>query len=598
MLKYFMYCRKSSEDEDRQMLSNESQKENLEPVAKRDGLFIQDRLQEAASAKEADTRDVFNEMVKRIKSGEATAILCWHPNRLSRNAVDAAKLVDLMDHNKLVEIRTPSQTFRNTPGDKFLLTLFCSQAKLENDNKGVDVKRGLQTKVKMGWRPGQANYGYLNDKTKERGQREIINDPRLFPIVKRIWGLILTGAYTPPQILDIANSQLGFRTRVTKKQGGKPLTRSGLYKLFHSHFYYGWFEYPVGSGNWHQGKHEPMITKAQFDWVQAFLRRAGYTRPIKNRTFAFTGLIRCGECAAMITAEEKHRLRCTNCGLKFSYPNREQCPRCETLISKMEKPRFCDYTYYHCTKRTGAICKQPSVNVAELEQKIGERLDRIHVSSEFKEWAFKYIEVIHEMEMNSAKQSARSRQKVTTDYEKRLDALIRLKTSPENSDGSLISDQEYSKQRQQILAEKADMKSPAELKTEAERAFKATKEAFEFASSVRKKFIEGDYLTKKRILATVGSKPILKDKNLMFEAISPYVLFEKFNSDENGKTCRFETQNNALKQGWNKQSDDKNVTLLRERNSVRTSDQKLRKLVGSIYHYFRDTEVFSPHIWN
>ena len=160
MLIHFIYCRKSSEDEDRQVISNESQENELDPIAARDRLTIRDKIKEEASAKVPGTRPHFNQMVKRIKKGEANAILCWHLNRLSRNATDAAVLVDLMDQGRLLEIRTPGQTFRNTPGDKFLITLFCSQAKLENDNKGVDVKRGLRAKATMGLYPGVAPTGY------------------------------------------------------------------------------------------------------------------------------------------------------------------------------------------------------------------------------------------------------------------------------------------------------------------------------------------------------------------------------------------------------------------------------------------------------
>jgi site-specific DNA recombinase len=249
MLIYFMYCRKSSEDEERQVISNESQEDELTPLAKRDRLMLRDTIKEEASAKTSGTRPLFNEMVKRIKKGEANAILCWHLNRISRNAGDAAMLIDLMDEDKLLEIRTPGQVFKNTPADKFLITLFCSQAKLENDNKGVDVERGLRAKATMGHYPGVAPMGYLNDKTKLRGERDLYNDPDRFVLVKRMWEMMLTGTYTPPQILKVANEQWGFRTRKTRKQGGNPLSVSGIYHMLHNPFYYGWFEYPIGSGN-------------------------------------------------------------------------------------------------------------------------------------------------------------------------------------------------------------------------------------------------------------------------------------------------------------------------------------------------------------
>jgi site-specific DNA recombinase len=134
MVKYLMYCRKSSEDEERQMISNESQHEVLQTLVKRDSLALAGKLSESASAKLPATRPVFNDMVKRIQKGEADGILCWNPNRLSRNALDTAVLVDLMDRLCLQEIRTPSYTFRNTPGDKFMLTLLGGQAKMEKQH--------------------------------------------------------------------------------------------------------------------------------------------------------------------------------------------------------------------------------------------------------------------------------------------------------------------------------------------------------------------------------------------------------------------------------------------------------------------------------
>jgi len=72
-------------------------------------------------------------------------------------------LVDLMDQNYLVEIRTYNQIFTNSPNDKFLLMILGSQAKLENDNKVINVKRGLKAKCEMGFRPCAPPLGYVNE---------------------------------------------------------------------------------------------------------------------------------------------------------------------------------------------------------------------------------------------------------------------------------------------------------------------------------------------------------------------------------------------------------------------------------------------------
>src|SRR5439155_2450984 len=116
---------------------------------------------------------------------------------------------------------------------------------------------------------------------------------------RRMWNLMLTGLYTPPRIREIANTEWGFRTRATRNAGGIPLARSGIYQIFSNPFYYGWFEYPRGSEKWYKGGHQAMITEEEFDRVQVLLGRDGSPRPAKHFAFAFTGLIRCGECQAM-----------------------------------------------------------------------------------------------------------------------------------------------------------------------------------------------------------------------------------------------------------------------------------------------------------
>jgi len=583
-----MYCRKSSEDEDRQVISNESQEDELDPIASRDRLNLDDKIKEAASAKSPGTRPLFNGMVKRIRNGEANGVLCWHPNRLSRNAIDTAVLVDLMDQGKLLEIRTPGQMFKNTPGDKFLLTLFCSQAKLENDNKGIDVLRGLRAKVAMGWYPGVAPMGYLNDKTKNRGERDIFKDSERFPLIKRMWQMMLTGTYTPSNILRIANTDWGFRTRRTKKQGGTPLSLSCLYHIFHNPFYYGWFEHPRGSGTWREGKHEPMVTKAEFDQVQALLGRIGNPRPNNHRTFSFTGLIRCGECASMITAEEKRQVICTACRFKFAYRNREQCPHCKTPIALMSQPLFLHYTYYHCTGRSKVNCKQRSVEAAQLEKQIEEQLGRIQISAKFKDWALKYVRELHDEERSSKQHIAKSHDKTYADCLKRIESLVNLKTSPENNDGSLLSDDEYSERRRKLLEEKAELRqSPGEAKFQAEQALRQSEETFEFAHSACSKFRNGDFQTKKQILATIGSNLLLSDKRLIVEAKMPFTLLQEFRSGAGAKPGGIEPKNNAVKQRRNGRTKRGFSSRLRELKDVRTLCPKDRRLVKAIYRYFR-----------
>lgn len=94
MLKYFVYCRKSTEAEDRQILSIDSQINELKRHAAKKGLNIVAVLTEAKSAK-ALGRPVFNSMMERLYRGEADGILCWKLDRLARNPVDGGATVSM-----------------------------------------------------------------------------------------------------------------------------------------------------------------------------------------------------------------------------------------------------------------------------------------------------------------------------------------------------------------------------------------------------------------------------------------------------------------------------------------------------------------------
>lgn len=167
-VRYCLYARKSTESDEKQALSIESQVKEMLAIAERDSLDIIDIRRESHSAKESGQRPVFKELLEDVRRSRFNGILTWAPDRLSRNAGDLGSVVDLMDEKKLIHIQTYGQTFSNSPNEKFLLMILCSQAKLENDNKSINVKRGLRAKVEMGLWPSVAPTGYLNEKLIDR----------------------------------------------------------------------------------------------------------------------------------------------------------------------------------------------------------------------------------------------------------------------------------------------------------------------------------------------------------------------------------------------------------------------------------------------
>lgn len=345
-MKYCLYARKSTESEERQVLSIDSQIKEMIQLAEREGLEIVEIKRESHSAKDTGQRPIFNEIIEEIRSGKFNGILTWAPDRISRNAGDLGRIVDLMDQKHLVEIRTFGQRFTNNPNEKFMLMILGSQAKLENDNRGINVKRGLRTRVEMGLWPGVAPLGYLNQKLMDR-KCQIVIDPLRAPTIKKIFEKVAYEQWSGRKVYNWLKFELNFHTR-----GNKPLTLSGIYKILDNPIYYGPFEYPRESGNWYQGKHTPIVTQELYEKAQAHLKRDQIVRETKE--FSFTKLFTCGYCGSGISAEEKWKQ------LKGGGSNR--------------------YIYYSCSRARDRNCKNKYIREEDLITELLKILDQVNLN--------------------------------------------------------------------------------------------------------------------------------------------------------------------------------------------------------------------------
>ena len=508
-IKYYIYTRKSSEAEDKQVLSIDSQINEMKEIADKNALEVTALKKEAYSAK-APGRPVFNEMMKDIEAGKANGLLVWHPNRLSRNSVDTGWLIYLFDIGKLIEVRTPSQIFHNTPNDKFLLNLFCSQAKLENDSKGKDVKRGLKAKAEKGWLPSGAKPGYMNDPYAEKGNKTLKEDPVRFPIVKEMWRLMLTGNYTPPKIVDIANEKLGYTTPKKKKLGGKPMSYSQGYLMFRDPFYYGMFEFPKGSGNWYRGRHTPMITQEEFNKVQEMLGGTEKPRPQKH-IFPFTGMIRCGECGCMITAENK---------------------------TKRQKNGVVHYyTYYHCTKRKRRQykCSQGVIQAKDLEVQIIKILDNLEIPQELHEFGMKWMREENRKQSGNVEVLLVNLQKEYKECVAIIDGIIDMRARKE------INEEDYKRRMADAQKEKTRLEELLnDTGDQVNKWIETANEAFEFVEHAKEKFKLGTWEKKKEILSALGSNLILKDKILTIDLENCLVPLKSVSLASKAISKRFE----------------------------------------------------------
>lgn len=525
MKKYLIYARKSSESEDRQMLSIDSQIMALRELAQKLNLsIIEPAYEESQSAKEPG-RPKFDELMQRVLAGEAQGIICWKLDRLARNPIDGGKVMWAIKQNG-IDIVTPSQTFNQLNENTLLMYMEFGVAQKFVDDLSKNVKRGLNTKAEKGWLPSGAKAGYMNDKFAEKGSKTIKVDPDRFPLIRKAWDAMLTGTYSVVEILRLLNNEWGYLTPKHKRIGGKPMSRSQIYKTLTDPFYYGEFEYPTGSGIWRQGKHEPMITRDEFDKVQRLLGKKGRPRP-RTRSFDYTGLLECGECHAMITAEEKFQIICSTCKHKFASQNKSACPKCKTLIEEMKNPTLLHYVYYHCTKRKNPNCTQKSIRVEKLDKEMDKTLARLQISERFKDWAIKYLNELNDKESEENVSVLKSLQSTNEDIEIRLNNLLKLKISPQNADGGLLSDEDYRNEKERLTSEKKKISEKLGGNSyQAEHWRETAEKTFDFACHARYWFANGDRQTKREILAGLGSNLELYNRSVRINLEKPLQFIE------------------------------------------------------------------------
>ena len=320
MEKLILYARKSTDTEDKQVLSIEAQLTELRKYARDNHLLVIDELVEKRTAK-MPGRPVFNSLLTRIKNGEATGILAWHPDRLARNSVDGGEIVYLVDTGAITKLVFPTFWFEPTPQGKFMLNMAFGQSKYYVDSLSENTKRGLREKVRRGEFPGPAPIGYLNDyRTKT-----IVPDPQFAGVIRQIYETYSSGHYTLREI-SLLLKEKGAATR-----SGKPYHVDRVKSILSNPFYYGLFRY---DGELHEGNHQPIIEKSLYDRVQRVLAERGHQYKRKKIKHDLCGLFHCS-CGMMITTENKTKIQKNGNRHNYIY---YRCSRKSKTVKCREKP--------------------------------------------------------------------------------------------------------------------------------------------------------------------------------------------------------------------------------------------------------------------
>jgi len=517
-MKFFVYCRKSTDREDRQLLSTDAQKRLLLEHAERNGFAVVAVYVENQTAYKAG-RPLFDAMLERLKAGEADGILTYHLTRLARNSYDGGRLIYMMDEGTIGQIATQEKAYVNNADDKFMMQIHFAMAKKSSDDTSQFVRRDVESKLLRGEFPGRVPPGYLNvnrdghisrgraDPEKERLLRELGRplgreevDPIDGPLVRRLFEEAAQGALNLPRL-----RKLSFALGLRSPSSGKMLGKNTIGRLLANPYYHGAIAfggalYDDATLRERTGdpearvRHEPLVSRATFERVQeaVFGRSKGRYR---RHSYPFGGcILRCGECGGPVTAERQK-----------------------------------GHVYYHCTQNRGPCSQSRWTREEALDEQFSSLLGRLRVPQAFLDYAFARLRSVHAEEAKLADGARRSLQGQVNGVQQRLDALLQLKLSPNNRSGELLSDEEYLTQKR-ALRKDLDMLQERlqSLHQQGATWLDDCERFFTFTQRLTRKFLGGPIEDKKALLLLICSNLTLRDQEVAAECQEPYASLAGF----------------------------------------------------------------------
>lgn len=475
-MKYILYCRKSQESEDRQLMSLDAQERELKEKASQLGLNVVAIYHESMSAKSIG-RPVFGKVIQDIQTGKADALLCWKLDRLARNFIDGGLIIDMLQKNDIKSIQTYEKEYR--PSDNVLtLAVELGMANQYSRDLSENVKRGNRQKLTQGGWPCNAPFGYLNNKV----DKTLYADPIHGKHIQMIYEYYSTGLYSFAKLANKLH-EVGLRSK-----SGNKVYKGQIQKILNNAFYHGVIEY---SGKHYAGRHEPLVTREMFTRCQEVMR-AGSKPRRQRHIFPLAGLLTCAECGCAITAQKQK-----------------------------------GFHYYHCTNGKGHCSQKPNyIREEKLDEQLVTVFDQLYFDEEI-------IEIMYQAALERLEHEGLINTKAVSDIENQLTTL-------RSGEGRLldayvagsIDKDVYEARQEEIKKERIaltiSLNKMRQTNDNPKLTIERTKQLFLACNKAKSEYLGATSEKKREVAYELLSNALVKDKNMAnIKLKSPYDILAR-----------------------------------------------------------------------
>ncbi|GIW90481.1 MAG: hypothetical protein KatS3mg109_0913 [Pirellulaceae bacterium] len=350
-----IYTRKSTDEGlDQEFNSLDAQRESGEAFVKSQAhegwTLLPDRYDDGGYTGGNMERPALKRLLADIEAGKIDCVVVYKVDRLSRSLLDFARMMETFEKHQVSFVSVTQQFNTATSMGRLVLNVLLSFAQFEREIISERTRDKIAAAKRKGkWAGGYPILGYDID---PRGFKLIVNEDEAVR-VRAIFELYLEHQSLLPVVQELERRgwvNKRWTTRKGRERGGKPFTKTSLYKLLTNVTYIGKIKYKTEI---HDGEHAAIVDVEVWQRVQALLQRNGRTggAAVRNKYGALLkGLLRCVPC---------------DCAMTPTHTTRKGAKR---------------YRYYVCSsaqKRGWHTCPSKSIPAGQIEQFVIEQIKRI-----------------------------------------------------------------------------------------------------------------------------------------------------------------------------------------------------------------------------